>query len=240
MAMTMQTTYARRVATVAPFVAIVAAAAGEPGDGPGLRNHPVGVVATESVVVPAHWPLDRRGAITCLTCHTKIPEKKGVFDAKLRETGTPGAEFCTKCHDTTLSGSVRSIHWLAVGIAHVPDDDRSSRGGGRALDASTRQCLSCHDGATATESKNLTTWSGTKGYVGDKRRDHPVGVRYDRMSRPKDASPLRPASLVPAHVLLPDGRVSCISCHDLYAATPSLLSVPVQDSKLCLTCHDMG
>lgn len=75
--------------------------------------------------------------------------------------------------------------------------------------------------------------------MGDKRRNHPIGIRYQDLSRPKDLSPLRPASLLPREVALPDGKVGCVSCHNLYAQKRYLLTVPIKGSELCFTCHDM-
>jgi predicted CXXCH cytochrome family protein len=66
--------------------------------------------------------------------------------------------------------------------------------------------------------------------------NHPVGVRYGARG---SSVALRPASLLPDNVRLPDGTVSCVSCHDLYARDGHLLSVPLDESTLCYTCHDM-
>ena len=41
--------------------------------GPGVSNHPVGVKPSEAVQVPAGWPVDAHGSITCLTCHEALP-----------------------------------------------------------------------------------------------------------------------------------------------------------------------
>ncbi len=107
------------------------------------------------------------------------------------------------------------------------------------LDSTTRQCLSCHDGATATASKNDTPWTSLLSDFGGSGRNHPVGVTYDSFSRPKDLTPLLPISLLPDEVALPDGKVACVSCHDLYTTEPHLLTVPIYGSELCLTCHEM-
>ena len=75
--------------------------------------------------------------------------------------------------------------------------------------------------------------------VGDRRRNHPIGIRYDDPSRDPTLSPLRPLSQVPDQVNLPDGKVACVSCHDLYARERYLLTVPIHGSELCFACHDM-
>ena len=210
--------------------------------GPGITNHPIHVVPSESVIVPSSWPLDGSGGITCLTCHTDILDERKESGPRLRDfewqTAEP-TEFCTKCHGQTGQRNARSMHWLALGVAHISSDPADARAGGRVLDTHTRQCLSCHDGVIATESKNVTPWTHSRGYSSDGHRNHPIGVRYDRLSRPKDLSPLRPASMLPQEVTLPDWKVGCVSCHNLYAQERHLLTVPIEGSELCLTCHDM-
>jgi len=219
--------------------AFVAAWGGELG--PGSANHPVGVVPSGAITVPTGWPLDRRGAITCLTCHERIPD--GPREPYLREFAAPDAPpiaFCAKCHRRPLEQTAGSMHWIAMGVAHVSPDQTVEYGAGSVLDSHTRQCLSCHDGATATESKNVTHIRRSTGSLAESGSNHPVGILYDDVSRDADLSPLRPASSLPAEVPLPGGRVACISCHNLYAGDPFLLTVPIDGSALCFTCHDMN
>ena len=219
------------------------AAKASPACGPGVTNHPVGVVPSASVIIPADWPVDDNGTITCLTCHREVPAHSALSEPRLRGGDGPaagGVKFCARCHGQTDEYNAKSTHWLALGMAHVPGDGTASRAVNGSLDAGTRQCLSCHDGVNASESRNMTPGTSARGYSGDTRRNHPVGVPYRNQSRPKDRSPLRPPDLLPREVALPDGRVGCCSCHNLYAGTRYLLTVSIQGSELCLTCHDMG
>ncbi len=236
------------VACSATALSLAAAAAGSSFastrqmTGPGVVNHAVHVIPSLAVTIPEGWPLDN-GAITCKTCHTEIPKSMTQAGPYLREFESPDAqptEFCAKCHTRTIRGNAKSLHWLALGEAHILRDDPRPRVASSPLEPRTRQCLSCHDGVNATESGNATPLSRSRAYLGDKRRNHPIGVEYGGLSRPKDLSPLRPAALLPECVTLPDGKVECISCHNLFAGDRYLLSVPVQRSELCLTCHDLG
>ena len=210
--------------------------------GPGVTNHPVGVAPSAFVAIPPGWPLDDEGAITCLTCHREVPAGSARSEPRLRGEDNPaaaGIEFCARCHGQAEEHNAQSAHWLALGMAHVPGEGTATHVVNGSLDAGTRQCLSCHDGVNATESKNMTPGTSSRGYSGDSRRNHPVGVQYRDQSRPSNLSPLRPAGLLPPEVALPDGRVGCSSCHNLYAGTRYLLTVSIQGSELCLTCHDM-
>lgn len=209
--------------------------------GPGVLNHPVHVVPSAAVSLPGHWPVDTDGSITCATCHETLPsfETVGEFNLRGIESGvTDRRAFCIQCHRGGDQRSASSMHWMAMGQAHInPDADRAKPSYGT-LDAESRRCLGCHDGVNASEHANAPLAAGM-GYIGDRQRSHPIGVPYRSMSRQRMSGPLRPKSLLPDAVRLPGGSVSCVSCHNLYAGEPHLLSVPIEGSQLCLTCHEM-
>ena len=208
-------------------------------NGPGVYNHPVDVVPSSAVTVPLGWPLSKGGAITCLTCHKAIPTDQ---DPQLRDPDyrpdVPTA-FCVNCHEPGDLSSGHNDHWRAGFSAHVqPHKTQNARNSG-SIDAQTRACMSCHDGASASESNNPTPETMGRSYAGDRRRDHPVGMDYRPEKFVDGDVPLRPRATLPAEVQLPEGKVSCVSCHNIYADTDYMLTVPVRGSKLCLTCHDL-
>ncbi len=132
------------------------------------------------------------------------------------------------------------MHWLAMPRAHImgeADDVRSSASG--LLDRSSAECLECHDGVTAPDAAYETSWNRGGGYLGDKGRNHPIGVRYPHAGTRHVEVPLRPAAVLPESVRLPNGMVGCLSCHDLYGSGPKRLTVPIEGSRLCMTCHQM-
>lgn len=93
---------------------------------------------------------------------------------------------------------------------------------------SSRQCMGCHDGSIGTHADvGLTSTLGGS---------HPVEMDYEsaRLSRP---STLVPAVLLPRAVSLDNGRVTCTSCHDVESTQPKHLSVTMEGSALCQTCH---
>lgn len=211
--------------------------------GPGVSNHPVGIVPSEAVLVPAGWPLAEDGSITCLTCHKAAPgspdaPRPALRDFDARESDP--AEFCANCHAHDGPRSTATMHWLAAGVAHVSNIRPRSTPTGGSFDGRTRQCLTCHDGLSAPESLNDTPWNRGRGPIGDQQRNHPIGVSYTGRTPTGSSVALRAASLLPGHVQLPDGKVSCVSCHDLYAKGKHLLTVPAERSQLCLTCHDLN
>lgn len=210
--------------------------------GPGVTNHPVHVRPTSAVHIPSDLPLDSDGTISCLTCHKELPSLASGGDPKLRgfNASTQDSEdFCAKCHSRGDNRTASGMHWMAVGRAHISDDDKSTAASGGSLDAESRRCMACHDGVTASEFANSTPWSDGPGSIGDRRRNHPVGVDYRPHGGKRRDSQMRAESLLPTQIRLPNGQVSCVSCHNLYSSDRYRLTVPVEGSKLCFACHAM-
>jgi predicted CXXCH cytochrome family protein len=67
--------------------------------------------------------------------------------------------------------------------------------------------------------------------------DHPVSFVYDfRLAM--DDSELADPMLLPSTILLEDGQVQCISCHNPHEDTyPDFLVMDNAYSKLCIACH---
>ncbi|UCF33999.1 MAG: hypothetical protein JSV78_01575 [Phycisphaerales bacterium] len=215
--------------------------------GPGISNHPVNVLPSQAVSIPADWPLSNEGAITCLTCHVRLPSMRGDGARYLRDgevRATDAKAYCARCHATDGADARSAMHWIALDRAHYYRDDTQrcyDRGApfGSALDAESRRCLSCHDGVTAGDSINPTSINEGSTHIWDPKRSHPVGVLFPRAGARGCEVSFRSVALLPPEVRLPEGKVSCVSCHDLYARDRHLLSVPIEGSALCFACHDM-
>lgn len=209
--------------------------------GPGVTNHPIGVIPSSSVQIPQGWPLDAAGTMTCRTCHEKLPSLTGGSGPNLRGgNGFSGnsSVFCTNCHDDAEQRGTLGMHWMAIGRAHVKPTPGRDRHSFDVLDTASLRCLSCHDGVTAQETSHATAGGHGRGWLDGTAGNHPVGIRYATQRRGKGTR-LRGRSTLPPEVRLPDGRVSCISCHNLYSDDAKLLSVPIEGSALCFSCHDM-
>jgi predicted CXXCH cytochrome family protein len=109
-------------------------------------------------------------------------------------------------------------------------------------------CLSCHDGAIASDISSGTDdvvvsqigWSRAVHvfHMGPQIGNHPIGVPY-----PSHDPHYHPRAAVTADKLmkLPEGRVSCLSCHDPHATAghEAMLVKSNNGSRLCLSCHDL-
>lgn len=240
----------RRAALTVLF--LLAAAASRAGDeaghpaapwsaGPGDINHPVGVVPSAAVRIPDDWPLDSGGAITCRTCHREFPSRergaslRGQF-ADLsgeRDDDLATASFCQNCHGSASRGSRVGAHWLAMEGAHIRVGRDVAAKSAAYLDEISRRCLECHDGVSAGDAPGMKTasWSDVD--------DHPVGMPYAIGGDEASDVGLRSVMSLPKAVRLPGGQVSCVSCHNLYAGSKGLLTVSLEGSALCFTCHEM-
>jgi predicted CXXCH cytochrome family protein len=102
--------------------------------------------------------------------------------------------------------------------------------------ASSKLCLSCHDGTTAMGTGGNITFEGYAASVDlglDLSSSHPISITYDEAL---DLGLNAPASLTNARLF--SGTVECASCHDAHERSTALLRVANTSSALCLECHN--
>jgi predicted CXXCH cytochrome family protein len=102
---------------------------------------------------------------------------------------------------------------------------------GNAVDTNARYttCLNCHDGVIANEaSPCLASNCFFEGR-------HPVDRPFPPANKHEEFVTLM--ELVEAGIPLLQGRVDCISCHDLLKETKDHLRIEIDGSKLCYACH---
>jgi predicted CXXCH cytochrome family protein len=130
--------------------------------------------------------------------------------------------------------------------------------------ASSRACLSCHDGSIAIDAfvvgrlgpTNMMAlgdvyypgspygqggpnigenYSGNPN-VNNLANDHPISFVYDQTLAAADGELRDPLNLP---LPLFNTRLECATCHEVHATTtfPKMLRVSNQGSALCLTCH---
>ncbi len=199
-------------------------------------SHPVAV--KPDFPIPPDMLLDWKGEITCTTCHfmhagSDSPYGRG--NSSLLRRNSTGRAFCQECHQQGFL-SVRALgHSIVRQKAHRRRYTRT--GSDRLLHVSSRECMTCHDGSVSGDAGTTTQGPGIwrhQGYSG--RSSHPVGVDYYE-AMAGNTREYTPVSQLPSSIILPDGRVECVSCHNLYAKNEHLLVISNEGSRLCLTCH---
>lgn len=120
--------------------------------------------------------------------------------------------------------------------------------------ASSKLCLSCHDGTVALENfggitsgvNYIVAESVVGGFTGsDMSKEHPISFEYTDALAAADGG-LRPPSTTNSGLggtiasdMLFNNRMECATCHDVHNRynVPHLLKMSNTNSQLCLTCH---
>ena len=107
-----------------------------------------------------------------------------------------------------------------------------------ALDPLSSDCMTCHDGAGAVSVG--VDWrnnpSGLRALRKPHGTDHPVGMEYESYVASRGGD-YKPISKLNTKMVLVDGRVGCLTCHDPMNAERRHLVMSDRGSALCLTCH---
>lgn len=165
------------------------------------------------------------GQQICIVCHTPHNASTIVTDAPLWNHSTTAVSFSLYSSSTMNS---------TVGQP----------------DASSKLCLSCHDGTVALENFGATT-TGTHFITSvynlgsGLNNDHPISMTYDATLASTDGGLKNPSTTASglggtiSQNLLFGGKMQCASCHDVHnsAGQPKLLIKANNASALCLTCH---
>ena len=190
-------------------------------------SHPSGIRPTLSV--PPAYPVDWKGDMTCSTCHNVHGNNAGLMRGSAR-----GRDFCMSCHDRGFFDRMSDRGASMISSGHNSSMTAKVDLESLDIDPYTVQCMSCH-----TDSANLPGATIDKQQIlrhGDKSVSHPIGRRYSEYARGRR---YKPESLVNQRLLLPDGRISCVTCHQGYTKEHGKLRVGMQASALCFECHDI-
>lgn len=190
-----------------------------------LVSHPSGFQPRTKP--PAVYPLDWKGDLTCSTCH----EVHGTARGLMRGTAQ-GKALCLSCHESGFfekmrdGGASTMVGHLNSGIdINAP-----------AIDLYSWRCMSCHgrhgDPKEATSVDRNGVVRHASGSV-----NHPIGTHYGKAAA---FGGYRPVNLLSKKILLPDGKISCVSCHLGYAKEHGKLVVQSgSQTSLCMECHEL-
>jgi predicted CXXCH cytochrome family protein len=178
-------------------------------------SHPVG--SRPGRKLPAEFPLDDTGRVTCTTCHDLHQGTRGLL-----RVAKSGVEFCLSCHNNAFFDRMADKGVSITMSGHL----NAGTEGLFKVSPYSFQCATCHqDKMTDHSRQNGLTQVASGG-------NHPVGTEYSKAS---DFGGYRAAAFIDPDVLMPDGRLSCVSCHRPYAARHG--APPRTRRGLCATCH---
>lgn len=185
-------------------------------------SHPSGF--TPARALPSEFPLDWRGKMTCSTCHDFHDGR-----TRKRQVAVDDKDLCLSCH---AAGFFDDMPDHGQNIARSGHIDARAQRPPSPVDAYSMRCIECHGTYVSLPNDGIRTAYTANNGTG--MVNHPIGSTYgNRIGR----SRFRPAATLPKDILLPDGRVSCLSCHDGYSREHGAM-VPSR-ADLCVHCHDM-
>ena len=186
-------------------------------------SHPSGFQPRRKL--PVEYPLDWKGDMTCSSCHNIHQLRSGL----IRGDKT-GKDLCQACHEPAFFSQMadRGISIQRLGHLSAPIKELK-----RELDPYSIQCMECHTGSGEAPQVNVDA-RGVIRHSGGV--NHPVGSDYEKSST---SGLYKPISQLRAGIHLPQGKVSCVSCHVGYSKKHGALVMPNLGSALCLECHDL-
>ncbi len=171
------------------------------------------------------------------------------------DTWNPSGEVCIVCHtphnaNTTVTDAPLWNHEVTT-ATFTPYSSATLDAAVGQPDASSKLCLSCHDGTVALDNFGGTT--GGTNFIGgndllgtDLSNDHPISFTYDPALASADGGLFDPSTQnsglggVINDDMLIGGKMECASCHDVHngSGIGFLLVKSNANSALCLTCHN--
>lgn len=185
-------------------------------------SHPTGIKPLTET--PEKFPLDWKGDMTCSTCHNIHGQQPG-----LPRVDVYGKDLCLSCHDENFFTSMKDEGMSIIVSGHL--DARQPLAGN--IDTFSIQCMTCHESLSDDLAVGI---SGNVIRHNSGRSNHPVGMNYQTSMT---YGGYRSVAQIPKEVVLPNGKVSCISCHHGYSDNHGKLVMDNKGSKLCFSCHDI-
>lgn len=133
--------------------------------------------------------------------------------------------------------SVEDMYNNIQTASYSPEPSFSAPHGNAILDPISMECLACHDGTIAKpvtfrisdgtlhREKSIETIKGA----------HPIGMDYEKFRMSAEYAPVE---ILPAQMVLINGKVGCITCHNMLGNNKKYLVVDIDSNNLCFTCHN--
>jgi len=171
------------------------------------------------------------------------------------DTWNTTGQICLVCHaphnsDVSVSNAPLWNHETTTATFSTYNSATMDAATGQP-DASSKLCLSCHDGTVAVDNFGDQTGgthllTGNSNIGTDLSDDHPISITYDATLSSADAGLYDPTTTNSGlggtinQDLLLGGQVQCASCHDVHNGNgvSKLLRISNAASALCLTCHN--
>ena len=204
--------------------------------------------ATRSV-----WSLVAVAAFAMFSAQSAVAAPgTGILGTKHDFTTRTG-QVCAACHapHNALTTTVLWNHMASTATYTLYTSPTMKAVAGQP-GATSKLCLSCHDGTVAIDNFGTVTTAtnkltGSANIGTDLSRNHPIGITYAVDPGLKLATAAATIGTnnvgTVATKLLIGGLVECASCHDVHSSpantanSSGLLKIDKAGSALCLACH---
>ena len=190
-------------------------------------SHPSGI--RPALAVPPAYPLDWKGDMTCSTCHDVHAQTAGLMRGNAR-----GRNFCLSCHDKQFFDKMADQGISMISSGHMSSMTAKVDLNKLGIDAYTVQCMNCHGNYGDLNGSSID--EGQIMRHAGKGVNHPIGRLYSESFK---KGKYKPEFTVNQRLFLPEGKLSCVSCHQGYAKDHGKLRVGKRGSALCFECHDI-
>jgi predicted CXXCH cytochrome family protein len=188
-------------------------------------SHPSGF--TPQQPIPDEYPLDWKGTVTCSTCHLVHGSGPHLMRGEKR-----GRELCLTCHDMAFFDRMKDGGLSIHTDVHLKQSAELSMD---MLDSYTAHCIGCH-GDTVRLGGSGTRYRDYIFAHGYGNMPHPIGFDYDSKA---GEGRYRSRGELSSEIRLPQGKLSCVTCHQAYDKAHGKLVVSNEGSNLCYQCHDI-
>lgn len=174
---------------------------------------------------------DDRGSCT-FSLALQEPGQRNRFVSLLAQTVEADAHTPQKTYadDIAAGNDPESMYNSIVKVSYPEPTSR--------IDSFSRKCLVCHDGVSAPIAegsyRNSPGEEHSRGQVNGS--SHPIGMDYAAYSIGNRS--FKNVEMLDRQMVLVDGKVGCLSCHNPLNPRRNHLAVSDARSELCLACHN--
>jgi predicted CXXCH cytochrome family protein len=190
-----------------------------------LISHPSGFQPDRQI--PVEYPLDWKGDVTCSSCHLVHGNSPMLMRGDKR-----GRELCLACHELGFFDRMADGGLSIQNGGHLGREELESAA--MRLDAYSAHCISCHEDTVQTGGIG-TRYTEYLMAHGLSTMKHPIGFSYGASS----GRQYRPLGALDERLVLPEGKLSCVTCHQAYGEGHGKLVMSNRGSALCYQCHNI-
>jgi len=166
-----------------------------------------------------------RAEVCLLKKQLNDPSIRAEYEAVIAENRTNNSNLDVE----EMYGNIRPASYSEIPV--FVDHDITSR-----IDSISMECIACHDGVLAREARHRIFNGNTQSVksIETITGAHPIGMDYDQYRWDKEYVS---ADRLPADMVLMNGTVTCVSCHNMLGKNKKYLVVDNDNSRLCFSCH---